>query len=42
MKGKYLTQEKISDFKEHLILEEMSAVMIEKFIHNVKALAENL
>ena len=42
MKGRFLTQKIISDFKEHLFLEERSAVMIEKYIHNVKAFAENL
>ncbi len=42
MKGRILTKEIISDFKEHLILEERSVVMVEKYIHNVKAFAENL
>ena len=37
MKGKYLTQETISDFKEHLILEEMSAATVEKYIRDVKS-----
>ena len=32
MKGKYLTQEIISDFKENLILEERSAATVEKYI----------
>ena len=37
MKGKYLTQEIISDFKENLILEERSAATVEKYIRDVKA-----
>ena len=37
MKGKYLTQEIISDFKEHLILEERSAATVEKYIRDVRA-----
>lgn len=37
MNGKYLTQEKISDFKEHLILEERSAATVEKYIRDTKA-----
>ncbi len=36
MKGKYLTQKIISDFKEHLILEERSIVTVEKYIRDVK------
>lgn len=36
MKGKYLTQEIISDFKEHLILEERSTATVEKYIRDVK------
>ena len=39
MKGKYLTQEIISDFKENLILEERSAATVEKYIRDVKAFA---
>lgn len=37
MKGKYLTQEIISDFKEHLILEERSAATVEKYIRDMSA-----
>ena len=37
MKGKYLTQEIISDFKENLILEERSAATVEKYIRDTKA-----
>lgn len=36
MKGKYLTQKIISDFKEHLILEERSTATVEKYIRDVK------
>lgn len=37
MKGRFLTQEIISDFKGHLILEERSAATVEKYIRDVKA-----
>ena len=37
MKGKYLTQEIIPDFKENLILEERSAATVEKYIRDVTA-----
>ena len=37
MKGKYLTQEIISDFKENLILEERSEATVEKCIMDVTA-----
>jgi integrase/recombinase XerD len=37
VKGKYLTQEIISDFKEHLILEERSAATVEKYIRDMSA-----
>lgn len=37
MKGRFLTQEIISDFKEHLILEERSTATVEKYIRDVKA-----
>ncbi len=37
MKGKYLTQEIISDFKENLILEERSAATVEKYIRDISA-----
>ena len=37
MKGRFLSQEIISDFKEHLILEERSAATVEKYIRDVKA-----
>lgn len=39
MKGSFLTQEIISDFKGHLILEERSAATVEKYIRDVKAFA---
>lgn len=37
MKGRFLSQEIISDFKEHLILEERSAATVEKYIRDVRA-----
>ena len=37
MKGRILTKEIISDFKEHLILEERSTATVEKYIRDVKA-----
>lgn len=37
MKGKYLTQEIISDFKENLILEERSEATVEKYIRDISA-----
>ena len=37
MKGKFLTQEIICDFKEHLILEERSAATVEKYIRDTNA-----
>lgn len=37
MKGRFLSQEIISDFKEHLILEERGAATVEKYIRDVKA-----
>lgn len=37
IKGRFLTQEIISDFKGHLILEERSAATVEKYIRDVKA-----
>ena len=37
MKGRFLTQEIISDFKEHLILEERSMATVEKYIRDVRA-----
>ena len=37
MKGKYLTQEIISDFKENLILEERSSATVEKYIRDISA-----
>ena len=37
MKGRFLTQEIISDFKEYLILEERSRATVEKYIRDVKA-----
>lgn len=36
MKGRFLTQEILSDFKEHLILEERSTATVEKYIRDVK------
>lgn len=39
MKGRFLTQEIICNFKEHLILEERSAATVEKYIRDVKAFA---
>lgn len=39
MKGRFLTQEIISDFKEHLILEERSTATVEKYIRDVKTFA---
>lgn len=39
MNGRFLSQEIISDFKEHLILEERSAATVEKYIRDVKAFA---
>lgn len=40
MKGRFLSQEIISDFKEHLILEERSTATVEKYIRDVRAFAE--
>ncbi len=37
MKGRILTREIISDFKEYLILEERSGATVEKYIRDVKA-----
>ena len=37
MRGRFLTQEIISDFKEYLILEERSRATVEKYIRDVKA-----
>lgn len=37
MKGRFLTQEIISDFKGYLILEERSTATVEKYIRDVKA-----
>ena len=39
MEERFLTQEFILNFKEHLILEERSAATVEKYIRDVKALA---
>ncbi|MEE1006248.1 MAG: tyrosine-type recombinase/integrase [Acutalibacteraceae bacterium] len=39
MKGRFLSQEIISDFKGHLILEERSTATVEKYIRDVKAFA---
>ena len=37
MRGRFLTQEIISDFKEYLILEERSRATVEKYIRDVNA-----
>ena len=37
MKRRFLTHEIISDFKEHLTLEERSTATVEKYIRDVKA-----
>ena len=37
MRGRFLTQEIISGFKEHLILEERSAATVEKYIRDISA-----
>ena len=37
MKGRFLTQEIISDYNENLILEERSSATVEKYIRDVKA-----
>lgn len=42
MKEKLLTKDLISDFKEHLILEERSTATIEKYIRDVTAFAKYL
>ena len=39
MKGRFLTQEIIFDFKAHLIFEERSSATVEKYIRDVKAFA---
>ena len=39
MRGRFLTQEIISDFKEYLILEERSRATVEKYIRDVKAVS---
>ena len=39
MKGRHLTQAIISDFKEHMILEERSAATVEKYIRDVRTFA---
>ena len=39
MKGRFLTREIISDFEEHLILEERSTATVEKYIRDVKGFA---
>ena len=39
MKGRFLSQEIISDFKEHLILEERSIATVEKYIRDIKVFA---
>ena len=42
MKEQLLTKDIISDFKEHLILEERSGATIEKYIRDVTAFAKYL
>lgn len=37
MKGRFITEKKIAEFKEHLILEERSEITVEKYIRDVKA-----
>ena len=39
MKGRNLTDSRIREFKEHLILEERSAATVEKYVRDVKAFA---
>ena len=39
MRGRFLTEDIVSDFKEHLILEERSVATVEKYIRDVKAFA---
>ena len=39
MKGRILTEDFISGFKEHLILEERSGATVKKYIRDVKAFA---
>ena len=39
MKGRFLTQEIISDFKKHLILEERSIAKVEKYLRDAKSFA---
>lgn len=39
MKGRFLTEEMIAEFKEHLIFEERSEATVEKYIRDVKAFA---
>lgn len=37
MKGRFITEKIIAEFKEHLILEERSKITVEKYIRDVKA-----
>ena len=39
MKVRILTRELISDFKEHLILEERSAATVDQYIRDAKSFA---
>ena len=39
MKGRVITAKEIAMFKEHLILEERSAVTVEKYARDVRAFA---
>ncbi len=36
MKGRFITEKMIAEFKEHLILEERSVATIQKYIRDVK------
>ena len=40
MKGLRITTKDIAGFREHLILEERSAAIIQKYIRDIKAFAE--
>lgn len=37
MKGRFITEKIIAEFKEHLVLEERSKITVEKYIRDVKA-----
>lgn len=42
MKGRILTQQTLTEFREHLILEERSAATVDKYIRDTKAFCEYL